>query len=111
VATLRKLPTRGPPTPRRRLALVLGIAAVVALVFFFPGSSDLLADWWWFREIGYQIVFTRTLTTRVILFLAGGGPRKHTDRLATEREFSLLSVPMGNDGRGFGSAVLHGGCH
>jgi uncharacterized membrane protein (UPF0182 family) len=73
VPTLRKLPTRGPPPSRSRLALGLGIAAAVALVFFFPGSSDLLTDWWWFREIGYQIVFTRTLTTRVLLFLAAGG--------------------------------------
>jgi uncharacterized membrane protein (UPF0182 family) len=73
VATLRKLPTRGPPPSRRRLAIGLGIGAVVAIVFFFPGSSDLLTDWWWFREIGYQIVFTRALTTRVLLFLAAGG--------------------------------------
>jgi uncharacterized membrane protein (UPF0182 family) len=57
---------------RRRLA-VLGIATTVALVFFFPGSSTLLADWWWFREIGYQIVFTRTLITRALLFLTAGG--------------------------------------
>ncbi len=58
--------------PRRRLVVVLGVAAV-AFVFFFPGSSTLLTDWWWFREIGYEIVFTRTLITRALLFLAGGG--------------------------------------
>ena len=72
MATVRKLPTRGPPS-RRRLALGLGIAAVVALAFFFPGSSELLTDWWWFREIGYQIVFTRALATRILLFLGVGG--------------------------------------
>jgi uncharacterized protein UPF0182 len=33
----------------------------------------LLTDWWWFREIGYGIVFTRELTTRLLLFLAAGG--------------------------------------
>jgi uncharacterized protein len=53
--------------------LVLTIVAAVALLFFLPGSSTLLTDWWWFREIGYQIVFTRTLTTRLLLFLGGAG--------------------------------------
>lgn len=56
---------------RRRLTLILLAAAFAALVFF-PAGSALLADWWWFREIGYQIVFTRELTTRVLLFLAAG---------------------------------------
>jgi uncharacterized membrane protein (UPF0182 family) len=49
------------------------IAAVVGLVLFFPGSSTLLTDWWWFREIGYQVVFTRSLTTQALLFLGVGG--------------------------------------
>jgi hypothetical protein len=57
---------------RRRLALVLLPAAFAAL-FFFPAFATLLTDWWWFREIGYGIVFTRELTTRVLLFLAAGG--------------------------------------
>lgn len=59
--------------PRRRLGLVLGVAGVVLLFIFFPGSSTLLTDWWWFKEIGYQIVFTRTLLTRALLFVIGGG--------------------------------------
>ena len=57
---------------RRRLAPIL-LFAVFAALFFFPAFSALLTDWWWFREIGYQIVFTRELTTRVLLFLAVGG--------------------------------------
>src|SRR5439155_18636296 len=36
-------------------------------------GSALLADWWWFREIGYSIVYSRELTTRLLLFLAAGG--------------------------------------
>ncbi len=68
-----RLTPPNPPVPRRRLALTLGIAAFVTLIFFFPGSSALLTDWWWFREIGYQVVFTRTLITRALLFLAGAG--------------------------------------
>ncbi|HEY8258743.1 MAG TPA: UPF0182 family protein, partial [Gemmatimonadales bacterium] len=68
----RILPRKSPP-PRRRLPIGLAIAAVVALVIFFPGSSTLLTDWWWFKEIGYQVVFTRTLLARALLFVAGGG--------------------------------------
>jgi uncharacterized membrane protein (UPF0182 family) len=60
------------PVPRR-LPLVLLITAFAALVVFFPALGTLLTDWWWFREIGYQIVFTRALTTQVLLFLAVGG--------------------------------------
>jgi uncharacterized protein len=57
---------------RRRLTLILLSAAFTAL-FFFPAFTTLLTDWWWFREIGYQVVFTRELTSRVLLFLAAGG--------------------------------------
>src|SRR5713101_7016951 len=58
---------------RRRLALFLGIAALAVLGVGFPGLVALLTDWWWFREIGYEIVFTRSLTTQVLLFLIVGG--------------------------------------
>ena len=56
-----------------RRAIILGIAAFAALGVFFPGLVVLLTDWWWFREIGYQIVFTRTLTTKLLLFAGAGG--------------------------------------
>jgi uncharacterized membrane protein (UPF0182 family) len=61
------------PVPRRRLTLLLGIAALAAMGILFPGLVALLTDWWWFREIGYEVVFTRSLTTQVLLFLAAGG--------------------------------------
>ncbi|CAN5894051.1 UPF0182 family protein [soil metagenome] len=57
---------------RRRLTMLLLLAAFAAL-FFFPAFATLVTDWWWFREIGYQIVFTRELVTRVLLFLAAAG--------------------------------------
>jgi uncharacterized protein len=57
---------------RRRLAPIL-LVVVFAALFFFPSFSALLTDWWWFREIGYEIVFTRALTARLLLFLAVGG--------------------------------------
>ncbi len=61
------------PAHRGRLAGVLIVALVVGLVLFLPSSITLLTDWWWYREIGYQVVFTRSLTTQVLLFLGVGG--------------------------------------
>ena len=58
--------------PRRRLGLPLLLAAIALLLFLFPVLSGLLTDWWWFKEIGYRVVFTRELVTRGILFLAVG---------------------------------------
>jgi uncharacterized protein len=57
---------------RRRLPLILFLVVFTAL-FFVPALIRVLVDWWWFQEIGYQIVFTRELATRVLLFLAAGG--------------------------------------
>jgi uncharacterized protein len=57
---------------RRRLVLGL-LIAVFAVLFFFPSILSLLVDWWWFQEIGYQVVFTRELVARVLLFLVVGG--------------------------------------
>ena len=57
---------------RRRLTLIL-LSAAFAALFLFPSFTALLTDWWWFGEIGYRIVFTRELTTRLLLFLAAGG--------------------------------------
>ena len=57
---------------RTRLALILGMVAVLALLLVVPALLGLLTDWWWFQEIGYQVVFTRQLTTQVLLFVAAG---------------------------------------
>jgi hypothetical protein len=46
--------------------------AALALALGFPAASTLVADWWWFQEIGYQVVFTRELLTRAAVFLATG---------------------------------------
>ncbi|HEV8598765.1 MAG TPA: UPF0182 family protein [Gemmatimonadales bacterium] len=58
---------------RSRLALLLLLAAGAALLILFPILSGFLTDWWWFKEIGYRVVFTRELVTRSLLFLAAGG--------------------------------------
>ena len=51
-----------------RLAIIIAIP--VALLLMLPG---LVIDLWWFREVGYEVVFTRSLFTRLILFVAVSG--------------------------------------
>ncbi|HZB27742.1 MAG TPA: UPF0182 family protein, partial [Gemmatimonadales bacterium] len=48
-------------------------AVVFLIAFFIRPLLSLISDWWWFQEIGYEIVFTRELLTRVLLFLTAGG--------------------------------------
>lgn len=59
-------------TRRRSLPLLL-IAIIAALFLFFPTLCELLTDWWWYREVGYEVVFVRELVTRILLFLGVGG--------------------------------------
>jgi hypothetical protein len=58
--------------PRTRLAIIVGIAAVLALLLATPSLLGILTDWWWFKEVGFQVVFTQQLTTEGWLFLAVG---------------------------------------
>jgi uncharacterized membrane protein (UPF0182 family) len=53
---------------------LLLIAVVVVLVLSLVGSSllSLLADWYWFGEVGFRGVFSTVLWTRVGLFFAVG---------------------------------------
>ena len=53
---------------RIRLWITLGIALVV-LFLLLPGAVSTLTSWWWFREIGFQVVFLRRVTTQANLFL------------------------------------------
>jgi uncharacterized membrane protein (UPF0182 family) len=54
---------------RLRFWIALGITLVVVLLLL-PSAVSALMNWWWFREIGFQIVFVRRLTTQGDLFLA-----------------------------------------
>ncbi|MEP7381307.1 MAG: UPF0182 family protein [Gemmatimonadota bacterium] len=54
---------------RAPLAIALAIAAVVFIGI--PAGSSFFVDLWWFREIGYQVVFVKQLTVRALLFLIG----------------------------------------
>ncbi|TFG51437.1 MAG: UPF0182 family protein, partial [Gemmatimonadales bacterium] len=57
---------------RRRSVVFLGLALLVAAFLLLPALTRFLTEWWWFEEIGYQVVFTRQLATQAILFLGAG---------------------------------------
>jgi uncharacterized protein len=59
--------------PRRRTGLLVGLALAVAVLALFPLLSGFLTDWWWFKEIGYQVVFARQLVSEALLFVLAGG--------------------------------------
>jgi uncharacterized membrane protein (UPF0182 family) len=52
--------------------LIIVLIALVALTLFVPTLVGLVTDWWWFKEIGFQVVFTGQVATRIFLFLAVG---------------------------------------
>ncbi len=58
--------------PRRKNVVLLSLALLVAAFMLFPALSRFLTEWWWFKEIGYQVVFTRQLVSQAILFLSAG---------------------------------------
>jgi uncharacterized membrane protein (UPF0182 family) len=58
-------------TRTRRIILIV-VIAIVVLALALPSLIGALTDWWWFREIGFQIVFTRQLVTQALLFLVAG---------------------------------------
>ncbi|MEO8577456.1 MAG: UPF0182 family protein [Gemmatimonadales bacterium] len=54
-----------------RLLRPVWIIGVVFLAFgAIPTIVGFITDWLWFREIGYQTVFTTELTTKTVLFVA-----------------------------------------
>ncbi|MGQ0703501.1 MAG: UPF0182 family protein, partial [Gemmatimonadales bacterium] len=66
-------PLRPLPSRRRRRVLLLVAALVAAGFLLLPAVTGLITDWWWFRELGYQVVFTRQIVYRIVLFLGAGG--------------------------------------
>lgn len=78
---------------QRRIApaLLVALVALFALVII-PQSTGMLVDFWWFHEIGYEVLFTRTLVTRLLLFagvaVVSGGLVHLNLALATRGEVS-----------------------
>ncbi|MDI6820998.1 MAG: UPF0182 family protein [Patescibacteria group bacterium] len=46
--------------------------AIVLAIFIVPSFFRLLADWYWFQEIGFDNIFTTILSTKIVLGLAVG---------------------------------------
>jgi uncharacterized membrane protein (UPF0182 family) len=55
----------------RRVLVVLIVAAVLILLAI-PGSAAVLTDLWFFREIGYEVVFTKEIATRFLMLVGVG---------------------------------------
>src|SRR4051812_16605836 len=66
-------PAALPPLPRslRRFALIV-VAAIFVFLVLLPWLATFFTDWLWFREIGFQTVFTTSLVARIVLFAIGG---------------------------------------
>lgn len=47
---------------------ILFLLAIPLAIFLLPTVSNLLLDYWWFQEVGYQAVFTTSLVTKLVLF-------------------------------------------
>ncbi len=56
-------------TRRMSPAILIAFVALLALVVV-PMFTGLLVDLWWFRELGFEVLFTQTLFSRVVLFVS-----------------------------------------
>jgi uncharacterized protein len=59
-----------PAVRRQTLPLVL-IGAIALAGLLTSLASGFFANLWWFREVGFEIVFTREIVTRLTLFVIG----------------------------------------
>ncbi len=48
---------------------ILFLLAIPLAIFLLPTLSNLLIDYWWFQEVGYESVFTTSLLTKLTLFV------------------------------------------
>jgi uncharacterized membrane protein (UPF0182 family) len=60
------------PRSVRRIVLWIVAAVFIALIVV-PWLASFFTDWLWFKEVGFQTVFTTSLIWRIVLFLVGGG--------------------------------------
>jgi uncharacterized protein len=65
-------PGRLPPLPASLRRIVLGIiAALFIALILVPWLASFATDWLWYSEIGFQSVFTTSLSWRIGLFILG----------------------------------------
>src|SRR6202158_527503 len=66
-------PARLPPLPKSFKRIVLGLISILSFALIVvPWLASFATDWLWFKEIGFQSVFTTSLIWRIGLFLIGG---------------------------------------
>ncbi|MGH7592835.1 MAG: UPF0182 family protein [Gemmatimonadales bacterium] len=53
--------------------MLLLVVLILLALWLFPALVTLVTDWWWFREIGYQVVYLREIETRTLLLVLVGG--------------------------------------
>lgn len=56
----------------RRFKAILIVVLLFVAVTVVPTFAGLIIDWLWFKEVGYQVVFTKALTTKLLLFVIAG---------------------------------------
>src|SRR5436305_14666763 len=70
--TARLSVARLPPRRRRRLSLVV-LVVLFALLLLFSNLVPLVAEWLWFKALGYERVFTTRLVPEALLGAGVGG--------------------------------------
>jgi uncharacterized membrane protein (UPF0182 family) len=52
---------------RRALILIIAVVAILLLAVGFPTFVRLATDWYWFQAVGFETVFLKTISTKVVL--------------------------------------------
>jgi uncharacterized membrane protein (UPF0182 family) len=72
IRPLRLKPVKGGRTPRRTRLVILGIGLLIVALLLTPALAARLADWLWFREIGFERVFLTRIAAQWAIGLAAG---------------------------------------
>jgi uncharacterized membrane protein (UPF0182 family) len=51
---------------------VVGLVLALIALGFFNTAVILWVDWLWFQDLGYPVLFTKSLVTQVVLFAVSG---------------------------------------
>ncbi len=57
---------------RTSLLILAALAFFLVGILAFPALVTLLTDWWWFKAVGFQTVFAKTLTWKFLVGVSGG---------------------------------------
>ena len=54
---------------KRERVFLIAFAVLLGFILLREVVVGFLTDWWWFSAVGFETVFTRTLTSRILLFI------------------------------------------